>query len=180
MLVSGLPAAGKSSLSRRLSTDLGLPLVCRDRLRSSLDPLAELIPDASLGGWRVGRSLDQVINHFVHRLLDVDIGAVVDSNFNWPEQAQAVRDLIAERAPACFEVCLWADADVLRDRFIVRNDPPLSTDLQPHFDKAVARPRVPVLGPPARIVEFDTTDFAALEEGYLGLLRELKERLAGL
>lgn len=177
VIVSGLPAAGKSSLSRRLSTDLGLPLVSRDLLRPTLDPLAESAPDSSLGGWRVGRSLDQVINHFAHRLLDVGIGAVLDSNFNWPEQSQAVRDLVTERQPACFEICLWADSGVLRNRFISRADPPLSAELLPHFNRAVERPRVPVLRPPAPVVQFDTTDFGALEDGYPGLLDELKGML---
>jgi predicted kinase len=175
-IVSGLPAAGKSSLARRLSSDLSLPLISRDRLRPALDPLTETTPDDEY--WRAGRSLDHVINHFADRLLDVGIGAVIDSNFNWPEQMQAVRDLVARRQPDCFEVCLWADPSVLRARFISRNDPPLTAELAPHFERAVTRPRLPVLDLPATIVEFNTTSFAPLEAGYSDLLEDMKQRAA--
>lgn len=171
VVVSGLPAAGKSSLSRRLSAELSLPLVSRDRLRPSLDGVAGALGDES--GWLIGRSLDQIINYFVHRLLDVGIGAVVDSNFNLPEQRQAVRDLVAEREPACVEICLWADPDVLRERFIARNDPPLTEDLAPYFDQVVNRPREPVLAPPASVLEFDTADFSALERAFPDLIERL-------
>jgi predicted kinase len=157
VVVSGLPAAGKSSLSRRLSVDLSLPLVSRDRLRPSLNPVADAVSDDS--GWLIGRSLDQIINYFVHRLLDVGIGAVVDSNFNLPEQRQAIRDLVNERRPKSVEICLWADPDVLRNRFIARNDPPLTDDLAPYFDQVVNRAREPALAPPASVLEFDTTEF---------------------
>jgi predicted kinase len=178
VLVSGLPASGKSTLARRLSADLCLPLVSRDRLRPTLGSLIAVVPGEE-EGWRVGRALDQIINHFVHRVLDVGIGAVIDANFNWPEQMEAVRELVAERRPDCFEVCLWADPDVLRGRFSARGDPPLSDELTPIFEKAVSRPRVPVLRPPAKVVEFDTTDFTEIEAAYTSLITELRQRLVG-
>lgn len=171
VVVSGLPASGKSTLSRRLSADLGLPLLSRDALKPAMADLAEVAgPD---GGWRVGRSIDLLIDHMARRLLDVGIGMVIDSNFNWPEQMDKVRALVEERRPTCFEVCLWADPSVLRQRFIDRSEPPLTPELEPHFAKALARERVPVLSPPTPIRHFDTSDFGALDQAYQDLLEEI-------
>src|SRR5205823_4912948 len=101
VLVSGLPAAGKSTLARRLALELGWPLISRDRLNvTAFDAIRERIPPDEM--WRIGRTLDLVINEVAGQALDAGVGAVIDSNFNWVEQADAVRRLINERAVDCF------------------------------------------------------------------------------
>lgn len=162
VLVSGFPACGKSTLARRLSQDLGWPVLSRDRLRfSSFEAISERLETDDQ--WRIGRTLDLVINHIATELLGVGVGAVIDSNFNWVQQADAVRALIEATGVRCFEVCLWADRDTCRRRFIERGEPPWSPSLEPTLERAVSRPREPVLGPPTPIVEFDTTAHHVVE-----------------
>lgn len=62
VVVSGLPAAGKTTLSKRLSADLGLPHVCRDRMRRSsmTDVHGTLPPDER---WRVGAAVDRLVRY---------------------------------------------------------------------------------------------------------------------
>lgn len=169
VVVSGLPAAGKTTLATRIACDVGFVLVCRDQLRQAMGPaLAESAQGV------IGAAMDRLVNHILASVLDAGCGAVVDSNFNWVQQADAVRTLVAERSPPCFEVCLWADADELRRRFAVRADPPLTGDLVPVLERALARPRVPVLGPPTPTFELDTTDIGEVDRTYDALVAQIR------
>ena len=171
-MVSGLPAAGKSTLSKRLSRDLSYPLVWRDGLKR--DVFTELwgkLDDFTL----LPRAMDKLINHTVSANLDVGIGAVVDGNFNTPEPATALRSLLEERSATAIEVCLWGDVGVLRDRFIARADPPLDPDLLPYFEAVLNRERWSVLADPTRVIEIDTTDFSSLEQQYAAILARIQD-----
>lgn len=68
--------------------------------------------------------------------------------------------------------------DVLRDRFAQRADPPLSPELEPYFERVLARTREPVLAHPALIEQFDATEFDRLEAAYQGLLERMGSEVA--
>jgi glucokinase len=159
VVVSGLPASGKTTLSRSLATELGFVHVWRDGLKVPLRPMTDAVPAESFDV--VGLAMNELVNSIVSAVLDAGTGAVVDSNFNREDQADALRRLVAERRPRCFEICLWGDADVLTQRFIDRADPPLTQDLRPYFETVLHRERRPVLDT-AVLVEVDTTDFSRL------------------
>jgi hypothetical protein len=125
----------------------------------------------------LGAALDRMINEVVGAVLDAGVGAVVDGNFNWVWQRDAVRSLVEERRPSCFEICLWGDVDALRRRFIERNDPPLTEDLVLQLEAAFGRPREAVLGPPTPRVDLDTTDLGVVDRAYPGLLADIRQLL---
>ena len=108
VVVSGLPGSDKTTLARRLGADLGLVVVCRDRLGQSLRPVGD-----ALGGDPnrvIGSALDQLINQIIDSVLDAGgRGVVVDSNFNWVPQREAIRSLVGRRRPPGFEIRLWGD-----------------------------------------------------------------------
>lgn len=170
VVVSGLPAAGKSTLARRLSKDLRLPLLSRDDLKKTLFPEYRSSDHAAL--------IDRVIEMMLTTLLEAGVGAVVDGNFNVVEQAAPVRDALAARAVATCEICLWGDADVLRPRFVERADPPLTPDLEPYFERCVTRDRWTVLDP-SRALHIDTTDIAAVDERYPEIVRRVVDARPG-
>ena len=177
MVVSGLPGAGKTTLSERLANDLGLVLVCRDRLsgllRSALDAVAEGYPDRV-----VGVAVDRLVNEFVGWFLDANQGAVIDGNFNWVPQREALRRLIEERRPSCFEVRLWGQPEVLRSRFLDREGPSfLNPESRAILDEALSRPREYVLGDRFPRVEVDTTDLRALEDAHPELVDRVRQEL---
>lgn len=174
VIVSGLPAAGKSTLSRRLAADLGFTVVCRDRLAvaSGLrDVQAQLPPDR----WTmVPAAIDRIIDFMIEAVLDAGHGAVVDGNFNWREQREPVRALVERRRVPCAEVCLWGEPEVLKERFARRADPPMTEHLSQVFDVAVRRPREPVMGPPTPTIQFDTSDLAGFDAEYAALLETIR------
>ena len=162
VVVSGLPAAGKSTLAERLGRDLRIPVVCRDALRPG--PFGD---DTT-------RATTRLVLDALAAALDTSRGAVLDGNFNRPGHSDGLRELLESRRARVFEVCLWADADVLTTRFAERAEPPLTKELEPYFHKVLHRARTPVLPAADCIVEFDTTEFGALDEGYAGLLEAIR------
>jgi predicted kinase len=175
LVISGLPAAGKTTLAKMMGAELGLVHVWRDGLRRSMSQWVDTLSREQ--NWLLGEAFNELVNTVLGAVLDAGHGAVVDSNFNRDEQAEAVRRFVATRRPRCFEICLWGDSDVLRRRFIERADPPLTEDLQPYFDRVLARERRPVLGPPVPTVQFETSDFAALEGARAGLIAQVRAAL---
>lgn len=176
VVVSGYPAAGKSTLSKRLADELGFVLVSRDRMKPPMTPVLEALPPDS--PMRViGMTLDRLINHVIEAVFDAGHGAVVDSNFNWPEQRTPIQSMVNERNPLTFEVCLWGDAGVLRQRFVDRADPPMTPELDVIHARAISRAREAVLGPPTPTVELDTTDISVIDRAYPGLVAQIRDQL---
>jgi predicted kinase len=175
VVVSGLPATGKTTLSARLAEELGFVHVQRDLLSR---PLAGVRSALGPGGSAmVPQAIDELTNVFLRSVLVAGHGVVVDCNFNTPEPGKALRALVRDLGPPCFEICLWGDPDVLRRRFVQRADPPLTEELRPYFERVLSRERRPVLGPPVPTVEFDTTDFSVLERATEGLAGDIRAAL---
>lgn len=177
VIVSGLPAAGKTSLSERLGRDLGFPVVHRDRLRryvfNGLDEVPEvrdLLPEAS----------DRLVLGVMSSVLDAGIGVVLDGNFNTERHMTPVRNYITRRQIRAAEVCLWGEPDVLRRRFIARAEPPLTRGLESYFEDVLHRPRESVLAEPAHVEHLDTTDLSVLDTSYEHLRKRLEVEADGL
>lgn len=176
VIISGLPAAGKSSLAKRLSDDLGLVWVQRDRLGSDvLADLAEVVSPTERD--RIARAKDRLVNAVATAVIDGDSGVVIDGNFNTPEQAASIRSWMTDHGLRAVEICLWGDPAALEERFVQRADPPLTADLKPYFHQVLHRPRWTVLAHPAPVFHLDTTDLAVIDAVYDRLLAALATAL---
>ena len=152
IVISGLPATGKSTLAKRIGTDLKIPVISRDEVRS-----------ANFDGTPAAmRSLTRTVHAALGSVLADGGSAVLDGNFNTAEHSDGLADLVRAHGAVAIEVCLWGDVDVLRKRFAERAAPPLTEGLRPYFEKVVHRERRPVLSDAVRTMEFDTTDFGDL------------------
>jgi predicted kinase len=117
VIVSGPPAAGKTTIARALGPRLGVPVLCRDDLKESLF--------GSLGwsdrAWsqQLGGAAFELVWLLLDRLLCAGVSVVVEANF-WVRHREIFLS-IEERAPFIpFEVYCWADAVTLRRRFAAR------------------------------------------------------------
>jgi predicted kinase len=173
IVVSGLPAAGKSTLSERLGKDLEIPVVCRDALRPR-----GFDEDVSRDE-RVGRAHEttRLVLESLAASLDERGAAVLDGNFNRPDHSDGLHELLQSRGARVFEVCLWADPDILTERFAARAEPPLTDALKPYFFEVLHRPRRAVIPDAEYVVEFDTTHFHALDDEYPSVLAEIRRRI---
>lgn len=174
VMVSGLPAAGKSTLSERLGRDLGIPVIHRDRLRryvfdgfQEIDQVRDLLPAAG----------DRLVIGAVSMVVEAGGGVVLDGNFNTERHMTPVREFIAATGVHAVEICLWGEPDELRRRFVERADPPLTADLQQYFEEVLHREREAVLDDPGLVRHLDTTDLSVVDAAYDELVRWI--RLAG-
>jgi predicted kinase len=175
VILSGLPGAGKSTLSGRLGEDLGFVVVCRDRLKaSSLTEIGAALEETNQGGL-LGAAGDALVTHVAGCVLDAGQGVVIDNNFNWSWQIDTVREFVRERRSPAFEVQLWGDAEVLRDRW-ARREPDLAArpEMGAVLDSAYSRSKEFVLDASYTRVEIDTTDLTAIDIAYPGLLAQIQ------
>jgi len=174
VVISGLPGAGKSTLARKISSEIEGVLIPRDRLRRRvLEPFFE-IPDAAA---QVPAATSRLVLEFLRLLVAARVVAVLDGNFNTPEHAARLTRFLGEEGVAATEVCVWGDLDVLRQRFIDRADPPLTDDLRPYFEKVLHRPHEAVLADPSAVRHLDSTDLVAFDDQFSSLMTWIRDRV---
>jgi predicted kinase len=118
VIVSGAPATGKTTLARRLATDLRLPLLLRDELKETLADAIGLPSDVAASA-RLGTGAYAVLYLVALRLLEAGSGVVIESNFRRVQSEQELRPLIA-RSDAGLIHCTTA-ASVVEGRYIERH-----------------------------------------------------------
>jgi predicted kinase len=117
VIVSGAPGGGKTTLARRLGSDLRLPLLGKDALKEALadamGPPAD-VPASS----RLGDGAYAVLYLAVAALLESGAGAIVESNFRRGVSEPDLRPLLADSV-ACLVHCT-ADSATLQARYADR------------------------------------------------------------
>ena len=115
VLVTGPPAAGKSSIAAELARELGLPLLAKDGFKETLfDALG-----TGDRAWsrRLGQATFPLLYHAVARVLAAGCGAVLEGNF---APGIAERELEALPPHRLVQVFCSAPADLLAERFVAR------------------------------------------------------------
>ena len=171
ILVNGLPATGKTTLARRLATDLRLPLLAKDAIKETLfDTL----------GWsdRVwSRRLGAVTFTLLYMLLEEQLRAgrscVVECNFTPDYDTQRWRNLAQTYPFTPYQTLCVADGPTLYARYCTRarsperhpgHVEPLNLD---EHRELLLRGRIEPLDIGGALYELDTTDFATID--YAGL-----------
>jgi len=180
IVVSGLPASGKTTMARWLSSELRLPLVCRDDVKERLfDSL----------GWsdrawskRLGRASWDLLYLFAETQLAAGCSCIVESNFSSTGDTRRIADLLDRVRARSVEIHCHAEGEVLVERYVARVS---SGERHPgHVDDVTideqrerllaATPSPLELG--GRTLLVDTTDPARIN--YDWLLAEVRSALA--
>lgn len=156
IVVGGAPGTGKTTLAERLSQELGLPLLAKDRLKEPLmDALG--VPDLPTQR-RIGRAAYGVLYEAARALLESKVGCIIESNFVTGPSEAGLRPLLKCAQPV--QLTCVCDDSLRRARYEERAR---SGGRHPgHMDDAVLadwtarppRPHTPLdLGIPSLVVD---------------------------
>jgi predicted kinase len=166
VIVTGMPAAGKTTLARGLAQDLELPLVAKDDIKEVLyDTLGVGDPDWSR---RLGAATYALLFAFCRELLSAGQAAVAEANFF----AGSHEADFAGLPPHCLvQIHCNAPLAVILERYAGRARHPghvdrdRANDLRQRFDDGAHGP----LGLAGDLIEVDTSGAVDIE-GLLGRL----------
>lgn len=121
IIISGLPATGKSRMGRRISAEFNLPLI-------SKDPFKEAgFDNLGIGNREWSKKLSVMakenIFYVMKQLLSSGNSLIVDCNFK-VEDVKKIKAILAEDNARAIQIHCQSDKKDIRDRFIRRINTP--------------------------------------------------------
>ena len=180
IIVTGRPAAGKSTLAKWLSQELKLPLASKDDIREELfDRL----------GWKdrkwaqeLGKASVDMMFYFARAELEVGHSVIMDNSFYPPVSNPRFQALKEQYHAESIQIVCDSSRETLFQRFKKRAD---SGNRHPgHGDHDVldelyanlANTSSQVLDIGGAVIEVDTTDFSKVDYG--AILNRVKELIS--
>ena len=180
IIVTGRPAAGKSTLARWLSQELKLPLVSKDSIREKLfDRL----------GWKdrkwaqeLGKASIDMMFYFAKAQLEVGHSIIMDNSFYPPVSTPRFQALKEKYNAESIQIVCDSDRETLFQRFRSRAD---SRNRHPgHGDHDVLEELYVYLSDTSSqildiggsVIEVNTTDFAKVD--YQKILEQVKKSVS--
>jgi len=176
IIVTGRPAAGKSTLAKWLSQEFKLPLVSKDSIREELfDRL----------GWKdrkwaqeLGKASVDMMFYFAKAELEVGHSIIMDNSFCPPVSNSRFQALKKQYNAESIQIVCDSDRETLFQRFRARADS--GTRHPGHGDYDVleelyanlANAPSQVLEISGSVIEVDTTDFAKID--YQEILKQVR------
>jgi predicted kinase len=166
IIVTGLPATGKSTLATALSLQLGIPLVSKDDIKETMaDSLGS--GDRSLSK-KYGKASFDIQFKILDRCLAANTSVIAETYFHDELATGAFARLIADHSCLIIQIVLCSDPDVIIRRFKERSirgkrhSIHADSAVVPELERALAAGEyngVPIDCPTLVV---DTTDFASV------------------
>ncbi|RLT42332.1 MAG: hypothetical protein DWI57_05730 [Chloroflexi bacterium] len=119
LIVTGAPAAGKTTLSRRLAHDFLLPLVSKDDIKETLfDTLGW--SDNEVWARQLGIASWNLLYQQVENLVATDISLITESNFEVRFADQRWQQLQKRHNFQVIQLLCWAEDAVVTQRYLAR------------------------------------------------------------
>lgn len=119
IVLTGMPATGKSTICKALAECFGYPVVEKDSIKE------ELFDTVGFTCYAQKRALDHAANavviHVVEQILKTNGSVIVDNNFD-DISGKRFTALLEQYAPKCACVFLHGDLDVLHERYTIRDN----------------------------------------------------------
>jgi predicted kinase len=166
IVVTGLPASGKTWLATKISQALNVPLFTKDQIKIELlESLGKKDRD-----WdrQVGMAAVRLQIRLAENLLTKTCPVLLESNFKEEFDARLIRDLLERTTSGCLQIVCGANGDVLIERFSQRESSAERSPLQfatnidewkPRLKKGFDDP----MQLPGKIISVDTTDFSKVD-----------------
>ena len=180
IVLTGMPATGKSTICKALAQAFGFPVVEKDAIKE------ELFDTVGFTCYAQKRALDHganaVVIHMVEQILKAGGSVIVDNNFD-DISGKRFTALLEQYAPPCVCVFLHGELDVLHKRYTLRDNaharhlghvlqehyPPREGDSlyytmtrEEFYEKFMKRGMDSFTCPGGRL-DIDTTDFSTVE-----------------
>jgi len=163
IVVTGLPATGKTWLSSEISKALEVPLFTKDQIKIKL--LENLGKKDRDWDRQIGIAAVRLQVTLAENLLARKRSVILESNFKEEFDAPQIRELLERTVSDCMQIICGANGDVLIERFRRRETTEERSPLQfaTNVDEWKARLKKGFDEPlrlPGKIVSVDTTDFS--------------------
>ena len=177
IILSGLPASGKSTVAKALQGAFPYPILEKDRIKECLfDTLGFESHDQKR---RLDAAAARILLQTAENILQAGGNLILDNNFD-TAAGEALRSLQARCRPRSVTVLLTADEDALYERYLARDQ---AHTRHPLSDRYPPLPGDPQVSPQARegfakryldrgmgqvnwdgpVLSVDTTDLSALD-----------------
>ena len=179
IVLTGMPATGKSTICKALAAHFGFPVVEKDAIKEAL------FDTVGFTCYAEKRALDHAANavvmHMTEQLLKAGGSVIVDNNFD-EASGKNFKALLEQYGPKCVCVFLRGELDVLHRRYTLRDNaharhlghvlqehyPPRPGDslyytmTRDEFCEKFMKRGMDSFECPGQRLEIDTTDFAAV------------------
>ncbi|MDE5589066.1 MAG: ATP-binding protein [Acetatifactor sp.] len=122
ILVTGIPASGKSMLAEKLSTDLGIPWFSKDRIKEELyDTIGFASREEKI---RLGAASTEVLYYLAEQMMQCGKSFILENNFEAASRPGLVR-LLERYGYRTLTLRLTGDYARIYERFVQRENSPL-------------------------------------------------------
>ncbi len=167
LIITGLPATGKTTLGRRLAERLKIPFLHKDLIKEGIfDGLGH--GDRAFSR-KVGSTAYDLLYKLAEELLKAGLSFVIESNFNAQVDSAVFAKFQKAYGVEFVQILCHAEGKVLLERFKKRAGSeerhPGHVDLQnlEEFQDTLLKGRCEPLALEGRLIEVDTTDFAKVD-----------------